>query len=159
MSSPPFQAQPTSVFPRSGHRSRKRRRRRRRCRGRGRREFFPPYLGYRPLPLILHFIEKKLPPFTNEKKIIVVLSQIATVFHEMGSHHRQVVILVPDDKLNFFDILRKKLARTKTVQLFICDQWCPPWLMPVSSKSDQIVKKITSKHSLKNLYLFKPNLT
>ena len=77
----------------------------------------------------------------------------------MGSHHRQVVILVLDDKLIFFDILRKKLARTKTVQLFICDQWCPPWLMPVSSKSDQIVKKITSKHSLKNLYLFKPNLT
>ena len=33
----------------------------------------------------------------------------------MGSHHRQVAILVLDDKLNGFAYSRKKLARTITV--------------------------------------------
>ena len=33
----------------------------------------------------------------------------------MGSHHRQVAILVPDDKLDGFAYSRKKLIRSKTV--------------------------------------------
>ena len=47
----------------------------------------------------------------------------------MGSHHRQVAILVPDDKLDCFDILTKKIGSAKTVQLFILDQYCPLWLI------------------------------
>ena len=47
----------------------------------------------------------------------------------MGSHHRQVAMLVPDDKLNCFDILRKNLSWTKTVELFIWDQYCHLGLM------------------------------
>ena len=42
----------------------------------------------------------------------------------MRSHHRQVAILVPDDKLDCFGYSRKNLARTKTVKLFIQDQYC-----------------------------------
>ena len=42
----------------------------------------------------------------------------------MGSHHRQIAILVPDDKLDCFEILPKKFDSAKTVQLFIWDQYC-----------------------------------
>ena len=47
----------------------------------------------------------------------------------MGSHHRQMAILVPDDRLDCFGILKKKLAFSKTVQLFIWDQYCHLGLM------------------------------
>ena len=47
----------------------------------------------------------------------------------MGSHHRQVVILVPDDKLDCFGYGGKIMSRTKTVKLFIRDQYCHLGLM------------------------------
>ena len=47
----------------------------------------------------------------------------------MGSHHHQVAILVPDDELDCFGILRKNLPRTETVQIFIRDQYCHLGLM------------------------------
>ena len=42
----------------------------------------------------------------------------------MGSHHRQVAVLVLDDKLDCFGVLRKKFGSEKTVQLFIWDHYC-----------------------------------
>ena len=42
----------------------------------------------------------------------------------MGSHHRQVAILVPDDKLDCFGYSGNNLALSKTVKLFIRDQYC-----------------------------------
>ena len=42
----------------------------------------------------------------------------------MGSHHRHVAILVPDEKLDCFGYSIKNLALTKTVKLFIRDQYC-----------------------------------
>ena len=52
----------------------------------------------------------------------------------MGSHHRQVAILVTCDKLDCFDILVEKIVLDKTVQLLFWDQYChlglmaPHWL-------------------------------
>ena len=47
----------------------------------------------------------------------------------MGSHHRQVVILVPDDKLDYFGCRGKNLDQTKMVKLFIRDLYCHLGLM------------------------------
>ena len=45
----------------------------------------------------------------------------------MGSQHRQVAILVPDDKLGCFCLLRKKFGLDKNGLAFYLGQVLPPW--------------------------------
>ena len=47
----------------------------------------------------------------------------------MGSHHRQVAILVPDDKLDCFGLPRKQIWLGQTGLAFIWDQYCHLLLM------------------------------
>ena len=57
----------------------------------------------------------------------------------MGSHHHQVAILVPDDKLDCFGQLENFSAWSKMVWLFIRDQCCHLELMaPHSSETNYI---------------------
>ena len=46
---------------------------------------------------------------------IVMFSHLIKIAHELGSHQRQVHILVLDDKLDCFGYRRKKFAWTRTV--------------------------------------------
>ena len=50
-------------------------------------------------------------------------------FRPMGSHRRQVAILVQDDKLDCFGLPWKKIGLDKMVLLFIRDQYCHLGLM------------------------------
>ena len=45
----------------------------------------------------------------------------------MGSHHHRVAILVPDDKLDSFGVLRKKFAADKNGLAFYPGPVLPPW--------------------------------
>ena len=55
-------------------------------------------------------------------------------WEKMGSHHCQVEILVPNDKLDCFGHQGKILVWTKTVKLFVRDQYCHLGLMAPNSK-------------------------
>ena len=61
----------------------------------------------------------------------------------MGSHHRQVAILVPDDKLDCFVFNGNFVAFDKAVKLFIRDQCCCQGLMAPHCKSSCLRRKMT----------------
>ena len=66
------------------------------------------------------------------------------------SHHRQVRILVLDDKLDCFGLLRKKFGQDKTVQLFIRDQSWHLGLMAPHSQSVSSLSNAITRLSCKN---------
>ena len=65
----------------------------------------------------------------------------------MGSHHCQVAILVPDDKVDCFGQSKNFFASSKMVLLFIRDQFCHLELIAPHYQLG-ITKKPTAKRTV-----------